>query len=408
LQRQQLLPDGTWGPFASVARLKATDGTAALERTPQEIADLSVAAFQAVLEDQQGYQTQLDLLQPAPYELADGTWLPPTKKQEQDAANRANRGRSTTTTTTTNATSRGTVPGRPVGADMPPGGMPGMPPGGMPGMPPGGMPGMPPGGMPGGTQTRDSESRGLSASERADMAKEELTLWAHDGTVAPGGVYRYRMQVGFFNPLSDTDWLGPDQQDLKYQRILWSNFVTPEEVVKVPFRTVFFPKPTTGVTIETSVRVEVCRYQNGKWYKSKPFRVSPGSSIGSVQKEKVPGSTGLTGSGQEELEIDYRTGITVIDIIPNCKHVYDNPKPAEIICTDMIYRDTDGTIKRLGTYKQCWPEEMFRLQSTISKALNEQKGAAKPQNALPGGGMPPGGMPGMPPGGMPGMPPGGS
>jgi hypothetical protein len=411
LERQQLLPDGTWGPFAGVTRLK-TDSIATLERTPHEIAELSIAAFQAVIEDQQSYRAQLGLLQPAPYQLANGTWLPPTKKQEQDAANRASR----RTGTTANTTNPAAAPGRPAGADMPRGAMPDMPRGGMLDMPrgatpgmlssdtPGMMPGMPPGMMPSDNQNRDSESRGLSASERADLAKEELTLWAHDGTVTPGGVYRYRMQIGFFNPVSDTDWLGPDQQDLKYQRILWSNFVAPDNVVKVPPRTVFFPKPTTGVIIETSVRVEVCHYQNGKWYRSKPFSVVPGSSIGSLQKEKVAGDSGLGGVVQENLEIDYRTGITVIDIIPNCKHVYDNPRPDEVVCTDMVYRDTDGTIKRLGTYKQCWPEEMFRLQSTISKALNEQKDASKPQTT-PGGDMP-GGMPpgGMPPGGMPGMP----
>jgi len=391
LQRQQLLSDGTWGPFASVTRLK-TGSTVTLERTTQEISELSVAAFQAVIEDQQSYQAQLSLLQPTPYELAQGTWLPPTRKQEQDAANRANR----RTNTATNAANPAAAPGRPAGADMPRGGadMPrggaDMPRGGAD-MPRGGAD-MPRGAMPSGIQTADSESRGLSASEQAELAKDEFTLWAHDGTVTPGGVYRYRMQVGFFNPISDTDWLGPDQQDLKYQRILWSNFVAPESVVKVPPRTVFFPKPTTGVTMETSVRVEVCHYQNGKWYRSKPFSVVPGSSIGSLQKEKVTGDSGTGGGAQEYLEIDYRTGVTVIDIIPNSKHLYDSPRPAEVVCTDMVYRDTDGTVKRLGTYKQCWPEEMFRLQSTISKALNEQKGAAKPQ-PIPGGEMP-GGMPG--------------
>lgn len=54
------------------------------------------------------------------------------------------------------------------------------------------------------------------------LAKDEIKLWAHDDGLEPGGIYRYRIRIGFFNPIAGKDWFETDNEELKKQIVLWS------------------------------------------------------------------------------------------------------------------------------------------------------------------------------------------
>ncbi len=72
--------------------------------------------------------------------------------------------------------------------------------------------------------------------------REPLLFWAHDDTVEPGKSYRYRIRLGVFNPIAGTNKFNEQDEDLKNQIVLWSEFSEVEEIVKVPGTLYFFPR----------------------------------------------------------------------------------------------------------------------------------------------------------------------
>ncbi len=406
LQRCQLRDDGSWSEYQSVSRLEVDPVKDA--PTLPAIQKLSQGEYQAILATRHDdYQTQLDLLQPFPYELVDESgWQSPLEialegKEQKDTVpgapapvirrqprTRVSRGRDASPT-------------------MPPGIIPGMPPGMIPGMPPGMfIPGRGPGTVPGRQPTaprvgRQSSSIGIGQSQTrpAELLEEEFIFWAFDGQIEPGGTYTYRLQIGFFNPITGHNWFKEDEKQFKDQRVLWSNWLAPDRPISVPRRTFFFPKTSFGDLADASVRVDVFRKQNGRWYQ-KEFTVAPGSEIGAIVEEEPPKETGTlvladSRDVEESLDIDYRTGVTVIDVVPNSKH-WDwdagaKTKARDKTCTDIIYRDVDKIIKRLGTEKFTWPREMYKMSGIIAKEVRDQKKEESQQNqnrTNPGGRIP--------------------
>ncbi|MBN1764352.1 MAG: hypothetical protein JW860_03765 [Sedimentisphaerales bacterium] len=352
LQRRSLLPDGSWSPPQTIQR-DTEDPMKNIEISPEEIGRLSETQYQVTLNDRFNYQNQIKLLQPMPPRLVNpSAWESPSGEESPE---------------------RGRAPS-PGPAGPGPGGIPGIfgPPMGIPMPMPMGQPGV-------GRRPRQGEGT------VDQIKKKDLKIWAIDTQVTPGDIYTYELQLGFFNPIADKDWYKDEaQKDLKYQRILWSPPSSEKAVIRIPLRTVFFPKDSPGKFTGNQIRIDVYRKQVGNWYK-KTFRVSPGSEIGDVLEQKMAEEAaprgpmnimGMPASTKQDqtIEVDYRTGATLIDVVPDNMRWYVKPHLAKPVqCTDIIYRDRDGSIQRMGTDKTTWPDELGKLQSTIIRAMRQQE-----------------------------------
>ena len=269
--------------------------------------------------------------------------------------------------------------------NMPPGMVPpaGFP-GGYPGMP-GGYPGMP-GGYPGGAMPGQGVAVPASAVPDgftvpngnfvpSDL-KKNIFVWAHDETVEPGGVYRYKLRYRLKSPVYRSNAVDPKlsrQFSLVSAESEWS-----ETVVVPPTVYVFLASGVTSTT--TSAKFDVLRWQNGKWWK-KSFNAAPGDMIGGPGKDN---------------EVDYTTGYSLVDMKVDV--VTRDPK--------VVLSDRDGELSTRS----------LRLDQseiiTRQKEVGYVEPVVAPKPGTPGApGMPagfPGGMPGGFPGGgmmMPGMAP---
>ncbi len=368
LQRSRLLPDGNWGEYEKVARLPVDD-LASSEISNETYPDISPAETDVLIAVNQPAHRQMMILQPLPYDLEDGDWLSPTEKKEQEKTAAAEKKAEKKTKRAEGQTGQKTKTVKRKSGSQTPGGGGANPMDLL--MKMGMMPGL---GLPKGNEKPDRKSAnqpvipGLGR-EKADMPldADEITLWAHDDQVKPGGIYRYRIRVGFFNPIAGHNWFSEEQKDLKKQVVLWSDWKNPETLVNVPERILFFPKPGRA-TAQRSIPVDVFRREDGLWYKQ-VYNVAPGDIIGKPEKIK----TGPKDS-EEELAVDYTTHVTVLDIVPEVNYWYKTGKTYRSIATmDIIYRDEEGTIKRLGVDSRSWPEGYKKKQSQLNDILKEQE-----------------------------------
>jgi hypothetical protein len=406
LQRRRLNPDSSWSEYETVPRLEV-DAVKDIELSLANINELSQTAFELLIKDRQNYNTQLEIMQPFPYDISGETdWTDPVEAEEtagettrrpSAAAARSPVRRDFGSRSRTRTRTRGRTSSRRSGAAMP-GGMPlGM------GMPPGleGGFGGPPTGRPSMSRRRPTYSRrGGPPTERDNLPPEfkqdKIHIWAIDGKTQPGAIYSYRLRVGFFNPIAGHNWFRSkeDQGKYKHQRVIWASSADLEQVVRVPRSTLFFPKTSIGAVADASVSVEVYRRQSGLWRK-RTFRVASGSEIGAVVNEplnpvKSRGRRTAIDENAETIEVDYRTGVTVIDIVPKSSHWYIKPNMIrELTCADIIYCDYDGRIKRLGTHKYTWPEYFIDTKSKIDREIKakekESTSRSTPGGRLPGG-----------------------
>ena len=205
------------------------------------------------------------------------------------------------------------------------------------------------------------------------LAQKEITFWAHDDQIKPGGIYRYQIRVGFFNPIATHNWFTPQQQHLKGQMILWSPPLGVEKVVIVPERTLFFPR-IAGRAEDRTVEVEVCRWQDGQWNKKRFRNLTAGSEIGRLEKAApMENDADARADDLERIDVDYSTSITILDIVPDSQHwckVGRSVRP--VVTTDILYLIPDGQIRRIGVDKRTWPDGLSQKLSAINKAMREQ------------------------------------
>lgn len=153
-------------------------------------------------------------------------------------------------------------------------------------------------------------------TKRTDFTRlrEPLTFWAHDDTVEGGKSYRYRIRLGVFNPIAGTNSFNEQDEDLKNQIVLWSEFSDVEQIVEVPEALYFFPRDVKDTA--RIVTVEVARYKLDYWY-IKDFAVKPGEDIGRVADfEPVGVENRRTVMPMAPETIDYSTGAVLVDIVP--------------------------------------------------------------------------------------------
>jgi hypothetical protein len=131
-----------------------------------------------------------------------------------------------------------------------------------------------------------------------------LVCWAHDDAVAPGKIYRYRMQVLFKNPLHGTAGLAKNKAD-EDKYVLdpaaganqgWSDWSKDVRVAPTAFYFFANAKQAMHRGVVVNAIVDVFKREKGKWIKG-TFTVTPGDSI-----------------GQPQGFVDYTTGDTLVDL----------------------------------------------------------------------------------------------
>jgi len=147
------------------------------------------------------------------------------------------------------------------------------------------------------------------------LEQDTIVLWAHDLSVEPYEVYRYRFRVQVYNPFfARGPYLTEDQQDLASsitiasERSEWSEPMTvrpafEDFIVRAePARS---QPMLLGGELIGSAKVEVYRFQHGRWW-METFSVEPGDRIGASM---------MMGSAEAKVEVDFRTDWFVLDIL---------------------------------------------------------------------------------------------
>ena len=196
---------------------------------------------------------------------------------------------------------------------------------------------------------------------KTDIAKmdEPLVFWSHDDIVEPGKSYRYRIRLGVFNPIADTEQVSEQDEHLKDQVILWSDFSDETETVEIPSRLYFFPQSIQEIA--KTVRVKVCRYVLGYWY-SENFRVSQGEVIGAVRAVEPESAEGAE-QDKKMAEvtipetIDYSTGAMYVDAV-RVNNWTGGRHMRAMSYHDMLYTFDGTSIERVPISRSYWAAEL--------------------------------------------------
>lgn len=141
------------------------------------------------------------------------------------------------------------------------------------------------------------------------LTDDTVLVWAHDVTVKPGGIYRYRLTPQLYNP-----FFGKETNLVESQQSLATTMsmdVEPSEwsaEVAVRSHTRFFvtsAKADDGTLNIGQTRIEVYRMEGGQWY-SQSIDLMPGDPIGSFEDVNTP-------DGKKSL--DFRTDAYVLDVL---------------------------------------------------------------------------------------------
>ena len=144
----------------------------------------------------------------------------------------------------------------------------------------------------------------------------KIMVWGHDLFVEPGETYRYRVTLKLYNPffgkkrsltdeqahLAESFTISSDPSD-------WSAQITVDPRLLVYITSASAPgqRGGSGSLGLGQVTAEVYKYYDGQqWMDS--FKVQPGEHIGSPQTQRI-------GGGQPPVEVDFSTGLYVLDII---------------------------------------------------------------------------------------------
>ena len=127
----------------------------------------------------------------------------------------------------------------------------------------------------------------IALTRLTDFAKirEPLVFWQHDDTVEPDNTYRYRIRLGVFNPIAGTDQMSERDKALKNQAILWSGFSETTEPVQIMGTRYFFANSVREG--DKTVMVQVSKLALGQWY-SHDFPVKPGVLMGESLEYEPP------------------------------------------------------------------------------------------------------------------------
>ena len=221
----------------------------------------------------------------------------------------------------------------------------------------------------------DEELMKLLITEKTDLSQmqESLTFWAHDDTVKPGKIYKYRIRLGIFNPVAGTVQVKPVDQSRQNKVVLWSKYSDVTDQIEIPKRLYFFP--LRGEASENkAVTVKIFKYKMGYWYRWQGA-VRQGEIIGKeVENKDSENGTKVSRLANKSIPetIDYSTGSILVDVktvnswvgTTNLTHKY---------YSDMLYSFNGDGIERMPIQQLYWPREMQLKYQELEKFEKKEK-----------------------------------
>ena len=388
LQRQQLLPNGQWSDWENVKRPKI-DHNKNVFKYVDSYSDLlfGVEIYEFQLNDT---LTQLQLLQPEPYQIASANneWLPPElhrdylvaqrkdemeekKSQRQDARDsgstrdRGGRSREGSMGTSTNTRDRRSGGGRTENSNNTGRGRSRN----------SNNPTEPTYGESGSSEEsnvnkvyEEFESMILTTDDDITKRSEPVLIWAHDDTVKPENTYRYRLRVGLLNPTAENE-------DDKL--IFWTSFSNITDTVYVPGKIYFFAGEVQEAA--KTVSVSVYKLHLGYWYKKVFDRVAQGEVIGGIaeveQKKPDTDDDKTNDSDDEMVTVDFTTGAIMVDVVP-VTEVAEGSSTDSVPYYDMLYTYDNKEILHMPATKRpdskIWPQGLYKQYRDLQDYINDK------------------------------------
>lgn len=171
----------------------------------------------------------------------------------------------------------------------------------------------------------------------------KIVVWGHDLFVEPGETYRYRVTLKLYNPFfAKKRSLTQEQEHLAESFTLssapsdWSVPITVEPRLQVYITSATAPgqRGSTGSLGLGQVTAEVYRYYDGRqWMDS--FKVQPGEHIGAWQTQRP-------GDGQPPVEVDFSTGLYVLDIVADIDASRSDARNSGLAATVLLQNARDA------------------------------------------------------------------
>ncbi len=196
---------------------------------------------------------------------------------------------------------------------------------------------------------------------------EPLLVWANDDNIKAGNAYRYRIRIGVFNPIAGTDQFSEEAKSMKNRAILWSKFTESSETVRIPAMQYFFPRSLQEAA--ETVTVQVSKYVLGHWY-SKDFAANKGEDIGRITEIDVKNEQDGIKNTTAPKEIDYRTGVVLVDVLPVNDWSGNRGLRARQYY-NMLYSFNGAGIEQMPIKNKYWSEELQLRFSEIKRAGKE-------------------------------------
>jgi hypothetical protein len=201
-------------------------------------------------------------------------------------------------------------------------------------------------------------------------APREITVWAHDLTVEPGKVYRYRVLVSVINPLF-RQRRAPEQQVQEnfHKLALGPDKSEGGEVEQAPWSAPVRVEPERHFFVvggsQQNARVEVWRVFNGMFI-NQVFTVQPGDPIGQPYRMTINGA-------QQEIDMTYPA--VVVDLVESAGGI--GARDSRLL---YLEPDTGRLASRSATQDTNHPErlrlqnqQMFQEQAAASTAAAAQR-----------------------------------
>jgi hypothetical protein len=229
---------------------------------------------------------------------------------------------------------------------------------------------------------RDFNKIQLTYTTDFSKMSDPLVFWAHDDTVEPGNTYQYRIRLGVFNPVAQSD------QD---KAIIWSDFSNPTNAVDILEKVYFF---ANRQDTDKTVTLSVYKYFMGYW-RNEDFRgIGPGEAIGGVVKYEpkkkqeeeniivAGGNMGLMmppvapkkeESPAEPESIDFDTGAVVVDVVDVDEWTTsDDNSLSNKSYADMLYSFDGENIEHMAVSSSNWPNHTKQIHSIVQKLSNKE------------------------------------
>ena len=172
----------------------------------------------------------------------------------------------------------------------------------------------------------------------------KIVVWGHDLFVEPGETYRYRVTIKLYNPFfAKKRSLTQEQEHLAESFTLssapsdWSEPVTVEPRLQVYITSATAPGQRRGAIGGLGlgqVTAEVYKYFDGRQWMG-TFKVQPGEQIGAVQMQRP-------GDGQPPVEVDFSTGLYVLDIVADIDASRSDARNSGLAATVLLQNARDA------------------------------------------------------------------